>query len=119
MSQKQSPLQKLIIPTLLLAIVGILFFNYLMPSDKLGDFSQLDPNSHASVEIIVKYVAEKGIQRSGEGITFYVADVKNKEVLITGLTKVPPGMSEAPSIILVGHMSGRTAFHAHSIELRN
>ena len=112
-------MQKIILPGLVLIIVAIVYFTYFSPSDELGDFSKLSKNSNASVQIIVKYVSEKGITRDKEGGThFYVLDKKNSEVEVSGPGKLPPGMDNAVSLVLTGHMTG-DLFHAHGIELRN
>lgn len=113
-------LQKFILPALILAIVAILYFTYFAPSDELGDFSRLDPNNSASVPVIVKYVKEKNIQRNADGTyTFFVIDKNNKEVMVNGLETIPPGLENAKSIVINGHMSGKDSFHAHGVELRN
>ena len=112
-------MQKVILPALVLIIIAFVYFSYFSPSDELGDFSKLSRNSTASVQIIVKLVSEKGITRDNEGGTqFYVTDKKNHEVRVSGPGKLPPGMDEAVSIVLIGHMSGES-FHAHGLELRN
>lgn len=111
--------QKIVIPGLVLIIVAFIYFSYFSPSDELGDFSTLSTNSNASVQIIVKFVSEKGITRDKEGgAHFYVLDKKNREVEVSGPGKLPPGMDNAVSLVLTGHMSGEH-FHAHGIELRN
>ncbi|MEN8193426.1 MAG: cytochrome c maturation protein CcmE [Bacteroidota bacterium] len=112
-------LQKIILPGLVVIIVALIYFTYFSPSDELGDFSKLSTNSNASVQIIVKYVSEKGISRDREGNTlFYVVDKNNKEVKVSGPGKLPPGMDEALSLVLTGHLNN-DHFHAHGIELRN
>ena len=112
-------LQKIILPGLVLIIVALVYFTYFSPSDELGDFSKLDTNSNASVQIIVKFVKEKGITRDREGgAHFYVTDKKNREVEVSGPGKLPPGMDNAVSIVLIGHMT-QNHFHAHGLELRN
>jgi len=113
-------LQKLVLPGLVIVIVAILYFSYFAPSDELGSFAKLDSNSSASVPIIVKLVKEKGVQRTQDGsYIFYVLDRDNKEMLITGIKDLPPGMNDSKSMVLTGHLSGADAFHAHGIELRN
>lgn len=112
-------IQKMILPGLVLIILAFIFLNYFSPSDDLGDFSKLSTNSSASVQIIVKFRSDKGISRDSEGGTiFYVFDKKNREVLVSGPGKLPPGMDSAGSLVLTGHMSGES-FHAHSVGLRN
>ena len=62
---------------------------------------------------------KKGITRDKEGGSFfYVVDINNREVGVSGPGKLPPGMDEAVSLVLTGHMSGAN-FHAHGLELRN
>jgi cytochrome c-type biogenesis protein CcmE len=113
-------IEKLILPTLVVLILAILYFSYFAPSDELGSFAKLDSNSNASVPVIVKMVKEKGAQRTQDGsYIFYVLDRDNKEMMITGLKDLPPGMDDAKTMVITGHMSGKDAFHAHGIELRN
>ena len=113
-------IEKLILPALIIFIVAVLYFSYFAPSDELGSFARLDTNSNASVPIIVKLVKDKGVQRTQDGTyVFYVTDKDNKEMLISGLKDLPPGMNDSKSMVITGHMSGKEAFHAHGIELRN
>ena len=112
-------MQKLILPGLVIIILAFIYLTYFSPSDELGDFSKLSTNSTASVQIIVKFRSEKGVTRDNEGgYHFYVLDKKNREVQVSGLSLLPPGMSEAVSLVLTGHMSGN-GFHAHGMTLRN
>lgn len=112
-------MQKLILPTLVLAILALVYFSYFSPSDELGDFSKLDTNSNASVQIVVKLVTEKGISRDSQGNTiFFVVDKNNREVEVSGVSNIPPGMDNAVSLVLTGHLT-RDHFHAHGLELRN
>lgn len=113
-------IQKIILPGLVIVILALLYFSYFAPSDELGVFSKLDSNSSAALPIVVKMVKEKGIQRAQDGTyIFYVLDGENKEMLITGVKDVPPGMDDAKTIVLTGHLSGNNSFHAHGVELRN
>lgn len=111
--------QKLILPGLVLIILGLVYFTYFSPSDELGDFSKLDTNSNASVQVVVKLVTEKGITRDNQGNThFYVVDKNNREVEVSGSSKLPPGIDNAASLVITGHLT-RDHFHAHGVELRN
>ncbi len=113
-------IEKLILPSLIIFILGILYFFYFAPSDELGSFSTFDVNSSASLPIIVKYVKNKGVQRQSDGsYSFYVLDKDAKEMLITGLKNIPPGMDDSKSLVITGHLSSSESFHAHGIELRN
>lgn len=112
-------LQKLILPGLVVIIIAYVYFTYFSPSDELGDFSKLSTNNNASVQIIVKFVKDKGISLEKEGNSiFYVVDKKNEEIKVSGPGKLPPGIDEANSLVLTGHLSGGY-FHAHGVELRN
>ena len=112
-------LQKLILPLLIVVILAILYFSYFAPSDELGSFSKYDSNNNASMPIIVKLVKDRGISRNTDGsYSFYVVDGDNKVMHVNGLESLPPGMDDAKSMVLTGHMSGKS-FHAHGIELRN
>ncbi|MCB9249717.1 MAG: hypothetical protein H6613_14790 [Ignavibacteriales bacterium] len=113
-------IQKLILPGLVIIIVAVLYFSYFAPSDELGSFARFDPNSNASLPIIVKFVKDKGATRTQDGsYNFYVIDGDNKEMLVTGIKDLPPGMDDSKSMVVTGHLSGKDAFHAHGIELRN
>ncbi|MBK7104941.1 MAG: hypothetical protein IPH62_06625 [Ignavibacteriae bacterium] len=113
-------IQKLVLPLLVIIIIAILYFSYFASSDELGDFTRFEPNSNASLPIIVKLVKEKGVQRTQDGTyVFYVVDKNNKEVFVSGLENLPPGMDDSKTMVITGHMSGKDGFHAHGIELRN
>lgn len=114
-------LQKLILPVLVVAAVAIMYFGYFAPRDGLGSFSHFDPNSHASQEIVVKYIEEKGVSldRAAGSSIFYVVDADGVEMQVSGPASLPPGMDMASSLVLVGHLSGRDSFHAHDVRIRN
>ncbi len=113
-------IEKLILPIFVLFIIGILYFTYFATGDELGDFNNFDPNSNASLPIAVKFVKEKGAQRTQDGsYIFYVIDKNNKEMLVSGIENLPPGIDDSKSMVITGHLSGKDAFHAHGIELRN
>ena len=112
-------LNKLILPSLVILILAMLYFLYFAPSDELGKFSKYDSNNNASMPIIVKLVKDRGISRNTDGsYSFYVIDGDNKVMPVNGLESLPPGMDDAKSMVLMGHMSGES-FHAHGVELRN
>jgi cytochrome c-type biogenesis protein CcmE len=112
-------IQKLVLPGLVLIILAFIYFTYFSTSDELGDFSKLSTNSSVSVQIVVKFKSEKGVSRDSEGgSVFYVVDKNNREVVVSGPGKLPPGMDTAGSLVLTGHMSGQ-GFHAHDVLLRN
>ena len=111
-------MQKLILPGLIIAAVALLYFSYFAPSEELGLFSKFDPNSNASLPIVVKFVAEKGAARTDDGVTFFVIDKSGKEVQVSTSATLPPGIQDSKSIVITGHLSGG-GFHAHGVELRN
>lgn len=40
-------------------------------------------------------------------------------MLVSGIENLPPGIDDSKSMVITGHLSGKDAFHAHGIELRN
>jgi len=113
-------IQKLVLPALVIFILAILYFSYFAPSDELGSFSNFDPNNSAALPIIVKLVKEKGVQRTQDGsYIFYALDKDNKEMLITGLRDLAPGMDDLKLMVITGNLSGNETFNANGIELRN
>lgn len=114
-------IQKLILPLLVIAAAAIVYFGYFAPRDGLGSFSNFDPNSHASQEIVVKYISEKGVRlnRDEGSSIFYVVDGDGKEVMVSGPPSLPPGMDMASSLVLVGHLNRDNSFHAHDVRIRN
>lgn len=112
-------MQKLILPGLVITIAAILYFLYFAPTDELGSFTKFDPNNNASLPIIVKFVSEKGARRASNGETvFYVVDKHGKEMQVSSVVQLPPGIQDSKSIVITGHLSGG-GFHAHGVELRN
>ncbi len=114
-------MQKFILPLLVIAAVSIMYFGYFAPRDGLGSFSSFDPNNHASQEIVVEYVVEKGVvldKEAGSSV-FYVVDADGREVQVNGPTSLPPGLDMASSLVIVGHLSSGGSFHAHDVRVRN
>jgi hypothetical protein len=110
--------EKFILPGLVIAAAILLYTFYFAPTDELGSFTDFDPNSHASVDIIVEFVKEKGVvrdQRQG-GSIFYVKDRSGRETQVIGPLMLPDGMEVADRIKLTGHLSG-SGFHAHGVSL--
>lgn len=63
-------IQKLVLPLLVIIIIAILYFSYFASSDELGDFTRFEPNSNASLPIIVKLVKEKAFKEHKTGLMF-------------------------------------------------
>ena len=114
-------LQKLILPGLVIAAVAIMYFGYFAPRDGLGTFSSFDTDNHASLEIVVDFVEEKGVKldRAEGASIFYVVDADGREVMVSGPPSLPPGMDMASSLVLVGHLNRGNVFHAHDVRIRN
>jgi hypothetical protein len=110
-------LQKLILPVLFVLIVLVVYFLYFAPKDELGSFADFDPNNNAVKEIRVMIDTGKEINFDGHGgATFYVVD-KNNTTKQVSAEKVPTGLESATKLILKGHLSGSSAFHAHEVEI--
>lgn len=111
--------EKFILPGLVLGAFILLYTFYFAPTDELGSFKDFDPNSHASIDIIVEFVADRGIVRDQNqgGSVFYVKDISGKETQVVGPLMLPEGLEVAKTIKLTGHLSG-SGFHAHAVSLR-
>lgn len=110
--------EKLILPALVIGAVILLYTFYFAPTDELGSFNDLDPNSNASVDIAVEFVAERGIVRDQNqgGSIFYVRDRSGRETQVVGPLMLPEGLEVAKRIKITGHLSG-SGFHAHGVSL--
>jgi hypothetical protein len=111
-------IEKFILPGLVVVIVALLYFFYFAPTDELGSFANFDRDSNASIPIVVKYVAEKGVQINPEGSVFYVVDRTGKEYLVNGPAELPVGFKVSNAIEIMGHFGG-TGFHAHGVKVKN
>lgn len=110
--------EKLVLPVLAVLAVFLLYTFYFAPTDELGSFNDFDPNSHASIDIVVEFLPEKGIKqdRSEGGSIFYVRDKNGRVVQVSGPLMLPEGIEVAKRIKLTGHLSGG-GFHAHAVTL--
>ncbi len=108
--------QKLILPALIVVAAILVYFLYFSPKKDLGLFSDFDPNNNANKDIRVIYVVEKGVRMDPQsgGSLFYARDRDGIEMLIQGPRDLPPGMSEAESIVLRGHLH-HEYFHAAGV----
>lgn len=113
-------LNKLILPSLVTAILVLLYFFYFSPKDELGLFSNFDTNNNANKDIIVKLIHNKGfLQDQSNGQTvFYVEDGAGKQVRVAGPLILPPGIDVTSRVTLRGHYNG-DYFHAHEVSIRN
>jgi cytochrome c-type biogenesis protein CcmE len=110
-------LQKFILPALIILVIILVYFVYFAPSAELGSFRDFDPNNNAVKDIKVLLVAERGINRTSQGgATFYTAD-KHNTVIQVNADKIPSEIESAEILILRGHLSSNTVFHAHDVLL--
>lgn len=119
MDKKSKPLQKIILPLLVLAVILFIYLSYFAPTGELGSFSGFDTNSNANRDIVVKIVSEKGFvrdQSSGNTI-FYVIDKSNREVKVVGPASLPPGLDQVKTVVLRGHLH-TDYFHAAEVITR-
>ena len=104
-------LQKLILPILIIAVIGLVYSIYFSKGSGIGSFADFDRNNSAVKEIRVQLVLDKGIGQN----TFYVKDNTGKEVLVNA-DQVPEGITSAKFVLLKGHLN-QGSFHAHEVLL--
>jgi len=109
-------IQKLILPTLIIAAVFLVYKFYFVKGDDLGSYSDFDPNNNAVKEIRVQLLADRGIENSGGEVSFFTSDRNEKVVQVSGSFMLPEGFENAQVIILKGHLS-QGGFHAHEVLL--
>ena len=109
-------LQKLILPALIVAAIFLVYKFYFVTGGDLGSFSDFDPNNNAVKEIRVQLLADRGIENSGGGVSFYASDKTGKAVNIYGEAQLPNGFESANVVILRGHLT-QSGFHVHEILL--
>ena len=104
-------LQKLILPSLIIAVIALVYLVYFSSDGGLGSFADFDTNNSAVKDIKVQVLQDRGINNN----TFYVSD-KRGEVVLVQADKIPPGMESAQTVILRGHLN-KDSFHAHAVLL--
>jgi hypothetical protein len=110
------PIQKLILPILIIIIIGLVYFLYFAPKEGLGSFSDFDPNNNAVKDIRVKIVHDQRINKTPEGGAVFFAADKNNTVIQINADKIPSGIESAEIVLLKGHLS-QGGFHAHDVVL--
>jgi len=110
-------LQKLILPLLILVIIVVVYFIYFSPKEGLGSFKDFDPNNSAVKEIRVLLVKERRVTQTPEGGAIFFVTDKDHTILQVNADKIPAGLESAKIIILKGHLSQGTSFHAHDVLL--
>jgi len=109
-------LQKLILPLLVLLVAFIIYTFYFDKKAGLGSFDDFDPNNNAVKEIRVQLLADRGIENTAGGVSFYASDKAGKVVNIYGDAQLPNGFESADVVILRGHLT-QSGFHVHEILL--
>ena len=110
-------LQKLILPVLVIAVIGIVYTIYFSPQEGLGSFNDFDPNNNAVKDIRVKLIYDRGITKNPGGGALFFASDKDDNVIQVNADKIPPGFDSGEIIILRGHLSQNNSFHAHDVLL--
>lgn len=107
-------LQKIILPILFGIIIVLIYKFYFASGKGLGSFTDFDPNNTAVKPITVELLQDRGINRQGGGVVFYVSD-KNKQIMmVTGEMTLPDGIENAKVITVMGHLT-QGSFHAHEV----
>ena len=103
-------ISKLILPVIIIAVIGLIYYTYFAPSDELGDFSKFSAGSEISQNINVAVVKSKAFERDKSGgiISFYAKDKNNVEVKITLHEPAPEEIVNAEVVELLGHMHGNS-----------
>ena len=101
-------IQKLIFPLLAGVTVLTIYIFYFSSARGLGSFKDYDPYSHAQKEIVVKFLPEKGIQKTEDGqkILFYVEDRHGTQMPIQTDKSLPGGVENSKTLTLTGHICG-------------
>jgi hypothetical protein len=109
-------LQKIILPLLLIVVVFLVYKIYFSTEKGLGSFSDFDPNNNAVKPITVELLQDRGINRQGGAVVFYVSDKNGKVMMVSGELILPEGIEKAKVITLKGHLS-QSGFHAHEVSI--
>lgn len=109
-------IQKLILPALIGLFLVVIYTFYFAGKSDLGSFNDFDPNNSAVKDIRVKLLSDRGINRQGGEIVFYVVDRNGKVMMVSGALQLPANFDKAETIILKGHLT-QGGFHAHGVEV--
>lgn len=104
-------LQKLILPLLIIIVIAIVYIFYFKPSESLGSFADFDPTNHAVKEIRVQVLLDREISRT----SFYAAD-RFGTIVFVSADNLPQGIETVQTVILLGHLSSKESFHAHTVQ---
>lgn len=99
-------LQKLILPSLVILLLGIIYLGYFAPSEELGDFSRFG-ESEVNQRINVKIIKETGFKKNAtDGIISFMAKDKNNVTVKVMVNEYQNGIENAEIVELLGHMHG-------------
>ncbi len=100
-------IEKFILPALVVFLVGIVYFTYFAPTDKLGDFSKFGV-SEINQRINVLIIKESKVSKNanGEIISFSVKDKNNIVKRISLHEPISSTILNAEIVELLGHMHG-------------
>ena len=103
-------ISKLILPVIIIAVIGLIYYTYFAPSDELGDFSKFSAGSEINQNINVAVVKSKAFERDKSGgiISFYAKDKNNVEVKITLHEPAAEEIVNTKVIELMGHLHGNS-----------
>lgn len=101
-------LSKLVLPIIIIAVIGLIYYTYFAPTKELGSFSKFDGGSEINQQINVSVVKENGFERDSNGriISFYAKDKNNLVLKITLHQSAPEEIVNAEVVELMGHMHG-------------
>ncbi|NCQ17998.1 MAG: hypothetical protein COZ80_04110 [Ignavibacteria bacterium CG_4_8_14_3_um_filter_37_9] len=101
---------KLILPTILIVVIAVIYFNYFAPTQKLGSFDKFDGGSEINQQINVGVVRSKDFERDANGgiVSFYAHDKNNVEIKITLHEPAPEEIVNAEVVELMGHLHGNS-----------
>ncbi len=101
-------ISKLILPVIIIALIGLIYYTYFAPSDELGDFSKFSAGSEINQNINVRVDKSIGFERDTNGsiTSFYALDKNNVKVQVISHEPIPPEIANAAVVELLGHMHG-------------
>lgn len=103
-------MSKLLLPGLVIAVVGVIYYFYFAPTGELGSFDRFDPNSEINSSIVVKVVQDRGFEQISSSRTMFYAEDKNGKQLRISVPNdvLPDGIRNANKVELLGHLHGQT-----------
>ncbi len=96
---------KLVLPVIIIAVIGLIYYTYFAPTEELGSFSKFDGGSEINQRINVRIVKSMEFEKDVNGniISFYALDKNNIEVKVTSHEPILPEILNADVVELLGH----------------